>query len=176
MNKTWRYNATSKAEYIPSLHDAVATKIELTGGDLILSFPDGFKLLPGDPNNPYDEAHQTKVAQLVFSKLQFLPPEYAPEESVLLEVFHDHYLHPIRLFRSKRLFTTCRYPSVAELTKNVNRGKWTLEFVFQLSCFDTASMFECYLHTKRSIRRCYLTVNCKQLCFRWNEVAESPAW
>ena len=167
----WNYTSTMDDECIPSLHDAVVTNIQAVNGELVLSIPNGFKLLPWDPKNPYDEFHMTRASQVVFSQLLF-----APEESVNLEVFREYWLRPLR--RSpcvKPLFAVCRFPSFAKQTEKINSGKWTLWFTSQFPSSDMCPMFECCIHTGRRMHRCYLTVEgCKQILFRWNEIDPAP--
>ena len=51
-NKIWNFTSSSDNAYYPVLHDCIAEKMELADGELRLSFPGGFKLLPDDPMNP----------------------------------------------------------------------------------------------------------------------------
>lgn len=175
MNETvWKFTASSGDAYVPSLHDRTAEKMELEGGELRLFFPGGFVLYPGDPQNPYDEPHDTGPSQVVFS----LPDESV--DSIRLEVFHDHYLHPIRLFDRLGvrgpLFVTCVRPGVPELIEKINAGKWQLEFVCGYTNPDLGIMFACTLHTNRTSHNCCFTVDCRRIRYCWNEVLPEKAW
>ena len=123
----WRFAAAENDEFVPILHDCTATKIEIEGRELRLFFPDGFRLLPNDPHNPYDTPLPTKAGLLVFT-LYFEPDDLIkPEDMIRIEVYHDHWLRPYRLFRRNLpLFTVRKEPTLAELTEKMNSGKWTL--------------------------------------------------
>ena len=175
---TWKYSSSYDDEYFPSLHDARAEKLELEGDELRLFFPDGFKLLPGDPLNPYDDPRQTGPSQVVFSLLHSPDGNSDYDDFIFLELFHDHWFRPRRLFRgTDPFFTACSRPKVGKLTEKLNSGSWKLEFVSKFDHYDVGYLYECYIHTKRRLLyRCYLTVDCRKVRFYWNEVSEEPAW
>ena len=176
-DKTWKYCSSSDDEYVPSLHDAYAEKLELEGDELRLFFPDGFKLIPGDPLNPYDDPRQTGPSKVVFSLRLFPDGKFGYDDVIFLEFFHDHWLRPIRLFRKDGpFFITCSRPKVEKLAEKLNSGAWRLEFVSKFTHYDIGYLYECYIHTKRRVYRCYLTVDCRKVRFCWNEVSEEPAW
>lgn len=167
---SWKFVSTPEDGVSPSLHDCYVTRMELVGRELCLFIPDGFKLMPEDPLNPYDEPHMTGASQVVYSLLG------DPENAVTLEVFRSFYLHPIRLFHSAQLCTTVSRFGLKKLMKQINRGKWRLEFVSKYTHYSIGYLYECCVHTKNHMYRCYLTVDCRQTRFCWNEVLKEPAW
>ena len=73
-------------------------------------------------------------------------------------------------------FEICTHPSASKLIDKVNSGKWTLEFVTKYKYYDIGWLIECYFHSARKMRRCYLTVDFRQIRFFWNEVLEDRIW
>ena len=176
-HNTWKYRSSSDDGFVPSLHDAIAEKMELEGDELRLFFPDGFVLHPEDPLNPYDDPRQTGPSRVVFSLLFPSYRKFGYDDSISLEVFRDHLLRPIRLFREVNpLFTTCSRTKITKLAEKINSGAWRLEFVSKFTHYDIGYLYECYIRTKRRWHRCYLTVDCRRVSFFWNEVSEEPYW
>ena len=177
-NKNWNFTSSSDNAYYPVLHDCIAEKMELADGELRLSFPGGFKLLPDDPMNPYDEPHMTGPSELVFSLL-YEDEDYDPAvlNQISLEVFHEHYLIPHVLYPPHRmrrpLFTTCVRPSFAKMAEKINSGEWKLWFISKYTLYDIGYLYECVLLTKHRTHRCYFSVECNKVRFYWNEVKET---
>ena len=169
-HSVWKFVSTAEDGVSPSLHDCYVTRMELVGRELCLFIPDGFKLMPDDPLNPYDAPHMTGPSQVIYSL------SYDPEDAVTLERFHNIYLHPIRLFHSAQLCTTVSRPPLRKLMEQINRGTWRLEFVSKFTHYDVGYLYECYIHTEKKTYRCYFTLDCRQTRFCWNEVEAEPAW
>ena len=177
MPEGWAFTASPNDEYPPILHDSVATRMEIEGRELRLFFPEGFRLLPNDPRNPYDTPLPTKAGWMVFT-LDFDPGDgFARDELIRLEVFHDHYLPSIRRYRpSDPLFTTCAFVNVDKMIGKINSGKWKLEFYDEFKHY-IGYMYGCALYTSRTMRRycrCYFSVECRAIRYYWNEVSDKP--
>lgn len=169
-DSTWKYSSTAEDGHSPSLHDCYVTRMELAGKELRLFIPDGFRLMPEDPLNPFDEPHMTGSSQVVYTLLG------DPEDAVTLELFHDIYLHPIRLFHGAQLCTTVSRLGLKKLMERINSGTWQLEFVSKYTDSDVGYLYGCCIHTNRKIFDCYFKIDCRQTRFCWNAVEEEPAW
>ena len=172
----WRFTASENDNYVPILHDCIATRIEIAGRELRLFFPEGFRLLPNDPHNPYDTPLPTKAGLLVFT-LFFEPDElFQPDDMVRMEVFHDHWLHPYRLFRRDLpLFTVSKKPTLTEMAERINSGKWKLAFNDKYKHYEMGYMYECILYVStRRYRRCRLEIDCRDARYYWNDVSDEP--
>lgn len=169
MKENWKYTAATGEAYTPYLHDCVATKINVDGSEMTLDLPDGFWLLPDDPRNPWDEVHKTGPAQIVVS-LGYPMPSNELDDAIFAELFHRR-----RLCRGVA-WTTCTYPAVEKLIEKVNSGKWDLEFVWKYPTYDRGWLVEGYFHTGRKTRKCYLTVDFRQIRFFWNEIRGDRVW
>ena len=172
----WRFTASEKDNYVPNLHDCIATRIEIAGRELRLFFPEGFRLLPNDPHNPYDTPLPTKAGLLVFT-LFFEPDElFQPDDMVRMEVFHDYWLRPYRLFRrSLPLFTVRKKPTLARLTEKINSRKWKLEFYDKYKHCEMGYLYEGVLYeTTRRYHEFRFEIDCRDARYYWNDVSDKP--
>ena len=166
--KRWKYQASIDEPRYPYLHDCIAEEILRQGSELIMTLPDGFWILADDPRNPYGEIHKTGRAQVVVS-LGWPEPVEDVEKAIGLEVFHRHYLRGVG-------FTTCSYPKTAELIEDVNRGRCKLEFITKYRCYNQGYMVQCCIHTKRKWEKCYISLECRDIRFFWDEVLKDRVW
>ena len=172
----WRFTASENDNYVPILHDCIATRIEIAGRELRLFFPEGFRLLPNDPHNPYDTPLPTKAGLLVFT-LFFEPDElFQPDDMVRMEVFHDYWLRPYRLFRrSLPLFTVRKKPTLARLTEKINSRKWKLEFYDKYKHYEMGYLYEGVLYeTTRRYHEFRFEIDCRDARYYWNDVSDEP--
>ena len=100
-----------------------------------------------------------------------------PNDAISAELFRRH-----RVCRGVG-WTTCTYPSAEKLMEKVSRGKWEMEFVEKYPTYGRGWLIECYFRTIRrnaagwyNTYRCYLSVECRQIRFFWNEVLEERVW
>ena len=168
--RTWAFCAKTGEDVIPYLHDCIATEIRQDGSELSLFFPDGFWLLARDPRNPYgDTLHRTGPSAAVVS-MGYPEAEADVENAICAELFHQHCI-----CRGLE-FTTVTYPKVSALIEKVNKGRWSLEFKEKYPCYNRGYVVLCYFRTGKDFRQCYLNLDCRRICFYWNEVLEDRVW
>ena len=67
-DRDWAFCSETGEDFIPYLHDCIATEIRQDGSELSLFFPDGFWILANDPRNPFgDTLHRTGSSMVVVS-------------------------------------------------------------------------------------------------------------
>lgn len=144
-----------------SFHDCRATQARIDNHDLWFEFADGFWICGDTKNNRHDKTLRTDRARLRISGYDISD----------VYIFKD-----IRLFR--RLVSTQRISiDLNTLLKNINSGKWALEFIYEYHTFQGV-MFLCYIwfKSKPYCRECQLFIENKGMeCF-WNNLREDCPW
>ena len=147
-----------------SLHDCVADKITYKNGVLSFYLPDGFKVMPNHPENPFDDMARTDAAKVDFL---FRFPDIDKLENISVQVFK----------RSLFKRTYVEYWTAQKLVDAVNREKCTFEFIFPYKSYDQ-QMYHCALHFKKKpyYLDCQLYIPGTEAVYRWNELRPDNTW
>ena len=169
-DRDWAFCSETGEDFIPYLHDCIATEIRQDSSELSLFFPDGFWILANDPRNPFgDTLHRTGSSMVVVS-MGYPKAETGVQNAIRAELFHFHHI-----FRGMGL-TTVSFPKIDSLIEKVNQGRWSLEFVEKYPCYNRGYVILCYFRTGKDFRQCYLNMDCRKIRFYWNEVLEDRVW
>ena len=154
----WKHCDTTD-EYI-SLHDCHATKVSYEKGILTFGFEDGIWVVSGHPDNLVDKTVRTDEAEVKF----FL--EGRDESGLSIYVFKE--------VGSKVIRKTWE---LSNLLDHVNRGKGTLEFLYQYKGYGTL-IIECWLWSKKKPyhKECQMKLFLTGAEYCWNDLSEDRAW
>lgn len=137
-----------------TVHDCIAEKITLDNNILSFCFPNGFWICPSHESGLADKTVRTDTAQVDFAVT------HDKDFEIYLQVFKK------RKFRK----TIVEYWDVQKLMKEVNCGKYELEFIYQYRA-NFEQMWLCYLRDKgRLWCECQLHIPCDSATYRWNNL------
>lgn len=160
----WKYSELDAYKTI-GLHDCKSDFIRIDEHDLIICFPDGFKLCPGNKHNKYNYPVMTGQAQLCFHGL------YDDME------FDRIYLYKtVRLFR-KIVFCLRIKIETKDFLKFFEKGKYELEFLTEWHA-PMSFLYKCLICKKGSERtttECEIEITARNIEYRWNEIKNKDA-
>ena len=144
-----------------TLHDCVAESIRMEENDLIIDFPDGFRILPNSPHSSHDTPVRTGPAQLCFREA----------EVVAIDLFPA-----IHLFRREIL---CRKVprQLPWLTRRINGGTHRLEFLWEYRR-SGFWLYTCWLWQEkpRRVTECQFEIRARGVEYRWNDIHPQPEY
>lgn len=143
-----------------TLHDCIATKIEIDGQDLLIDFPDGIWLMGKTKLNPNEETMRTDAARLRFENFEL--------DSLFL-------YKEFRLFR-KTLFTRRVDVDLDTLMRKINSGEWELEFLYTYRCYRWRLYNSCIWRKKGCVLESQLTIECDDVIVCWNKICTDRVW
>ena len=142
-----------------SLHDCIADRIFCQNEVLRFCFPEGIWITPSHPENGLQNTVRTDAA--------IVDLQIRDMEDVVIRVF-------VPGFFGK---TYVRYWSVEELMKNINSGKYTLEFISLYRAY-AEQLWICELHSAKKpyFQTCQIHLPETEAVFRWNELRSEYTW
>ncbi len=153
----WTYTQTDAYPMI-SLHDCIATDIRMDGHDLLLDFPDGFRITPCSPYSTPERPVRTGAAQLCFRGLSADSP-----------------IDRIDIYKTTRLFGKplfCRrlQPDDTAFLKRFNREQYTPEFLSEYHDSPSA-LYPCCIRKADSFyAECQIELTARHIEYRWNTI------
>ena len=156
----WNYTETDAWDTI-ILHDCVAESIRMEGNDLIIDFPDGFRILPNSPHSSHDTPVRTGPAQLCFREAEVDAIDLFPT---------------LRLFRREILCRKVRR-ELPWLSQRINSGTHRLEFLWEYRRAGFR-LYQCWLWQEkpRRITECQLEIWAAEVEYRWNTISAEPEY
>ncbi len=146
----WKHTEINAYTFI-SLHDCKAGSFQMEGDDLIISFPDGFTIMPvGKPEQQ--------------------PKKTGPSELRFIGFGLDAPIDSVSLFKTTRLFG-CRkiQMDTEKFLSLMNDGHHKLEFIKEWHD-PISSFYECQLwKNHKKLAECQLKVFAKSITYSWNE-------
>ena len=160
----WNYIATDAYDFI-SLHDCRSDGIQTEGKNLIINFPDGFRIMPGSEHNDHDRPLRTGPAQLGIYGLSV----YGAIDTV--DLFKTTYL-----FRKPVLCRRIRIEP-EDFLNRFNDGKHELEFLWEFHRPGNG-LYQCLLWKKNDWleAECQFEITAKRIEYRWNEILPDRKW
>jgi len=142
-----------------SLHDCHAHRIVFSEGMLRCCFPEGFWITPQHAANDLDKVVRTDAAVVDFA--------LADADAVTIRVFERNLLRQ----------TVVKDWSLQTLIDRVNRGRCTVEFLYQYR-WDNDQLWECVIHAPRRpyYRACQIHLSSTQAVFHWNDLRPDCEW
>ena len=150
------YQFIENSDRFISLHDCVATGMEI--GDRVISFTfaDGICIGKKHPRNTYGKTLRTDAAQVDFNL-----PVGTPDDNVTCYVFYG----------KKNGKATRKKFKTEKLMRRINENGCRLEFLDAYKGGD-AVVYECSLSRKKKpgSRECILVIRTDGASYRWNEL------
>ncbi len=136
-----------------SLHDCEVSSISYSDGILRFRLSDGLIIGAGHPENPYGKTKQTDEAVVDFS--------VDDPDDVTADI----------LIRRRSGRARVKTLSLSELISAANKGKFTLEFLYQYRSFHE-QLWHLAVHNKRRLYHgtCHLYLPMTEAVFRWNNL------
>lgn len=156
----WKHFEKSENAKI-SLHDCIATRAFIEDNNLYFEYDDGFWIIGTNENNLYNNTFGTDISQLKICNF----------EVVDIYVFSE-----FRLFH--HLINTRRVSIKLEtLIRNINSGKWKLEFLYTYQAYRGV-LFHCCIQMKHRPyhKECQIVIDCDDMEFFWNNICKDKPW
>ncbi|MCI7135764.1 MAG: hypothetical protein SPI09_03940 [Candidatus Limivicinus sp.] len=165
MDQAWKFHSVLDTKFpeeghVPTLHDCVAEDLHVEDGKLIFDFPGGFRLLPQDEKNPYNQVCGTSASRVSMELFS-----HSPEDDLTICLLKRH------RFFSGFGFTAAKEINVNTLIKKIHSKKWKLEFLCKYTQ-SLSAMYHCIIYTKRSHMDCWIEIDYTRIDYYWNEVLE----
>lgn len=165
MDQAWKFHSVLDTKFpdeglVPTLHDCVAEDLRVEDGKLIFDFPGGFRLLPQDEKNPYNQVCGTSASRVSMELFS-----HSPEDDLIITLFKSP-----RLF-CPRGFMAARKIAADTLIKKIHSKKWKLEFLSKYTR-SLSAMYHCVIYTRRSHMECWIEIDYTKIHYYWNEVLE----
>lgn len=143
-----------------SLHDCIATHVNIDKSNLLLEFTDGFWITRQNKLSRYEGTFCTDKAQVCITQF---------------DICHIYIFHELRIFR--RLIHTKRTSvSLEKIISNINYGHWKLEFITEYHAFNEV-LYYCWIwDNKRHHKECQICLNYEEIQYFWNNICEDKPW
>ena len=149
------YQHCDKDDTVISLHDCRAEKVSFENGDLTFYFPDGFWVLPSNEENHTEDCIKTDASEASFHLM-------LDEDDVSIYVYTQ----------KKHGKAIRRKWEVSKLIKEINSGKYQLEFLYRYVGGYKELVFYCEICQKKKPyrRECQLWLSVQDVTYCWNEM------
>jgi len=148
------YQHCDKDDTVISLHDCRAEKVSFENGDLTFYFPDGFWVLPSNEENHTEDCIKTDASEASFHLM-------LDEDDVSIYVYTQ----------KKHGKAIRRKWEVSKLIKEINSGKYQLEFLYQYTAY-LQRVVACWLwfDKKPYNKECELWIELTGVTYKWNRL------